>query len=371
MLTLFRHAAGSMTGTEGFPLPDAGATVCRLATGRSALLHLIHRLPSASARTVLIPAYVAEGVIQPFRLAGFEILFYRLQADLKPMVEDVATLLQRVDGSAVVVLIHYFGFSVRTDALSALLMQHDAIVVDDLAHAPLTAGPNGRLLGEGADIALYSLNKFLPVVDGAILLSRRTEIDIAIDESALPELPASAQAAYRAHLEAAAGLAASAPENAQPWLQRVGETYEGYYAVINGDLSPHRQSAESRQMEAAFPYRHLIEQRQANSRILYGELKSPAFALVYPEVPAGVVPFCIPARVPAGRRGEILERLIARGILLSTLQDKWDFIPAGKQGHFALEAAFLYEHVLIPVSEFITAEAMWYMVEQLNLIDLN
>lgn len=369
MLTLFRHPAETASGEmEAFPLPDTGASSCRLATGRSALLHFIRRLPPSCARTVLMPAYVAEGVIQPFRAAGFEIAFYRLQPDLSPVVDEVASLLQQVDGQAVVVLIHYFGFSVRSEALSAVLLRHDAIVVDDLAHAPFTAGANGRLLGEGADVALYSLNKFLPVVDGAILLSRRPDIDVAIGEAALPELPESAQAAYRAHLQAAAALAASDPADAPPWLEALGATYEGYYAVINGDLSPHRESAASRQMEGSFPYRQLIEQRQANSRILYLGLKSDAFMLVYPTLPAGVVPFCVPARVAAERRDEILERLFARGVLLSTLQDKWDFIPADRRAHFAVESAFLREHVLIPVSEFISADAMWYIVEQLNLI---
>jgi hypothetical protein len=368
MLTLFRHAADTATGDEGFPLPVHPASLCRLATGRSALLHLIHRLPPSCTRKVLLPAYVAEGVIQPFRGAGFEILFYRLQRDLSPMVEDVVALLQQANGQAVVVLIHYFGFPARSETLSSVLMQHDAIVVDDLAHAPFTAGANGRLLGEGAELALYSLNKFLPVVDGAILLSRRTEIDVSVDEGALPELPESAQAAYREHLQAATALAVAEPQEAQPWLQALGETYEGYYAVINSDLSPHRQSTASRQAEDVFPYRQLIAQRQANSRILYDGLKSSVFELVYPELPDGVVPFCIPARVSAERRGEILEQLFARGILLSTLQDKWDFIPADNKAHFAVETAFLREHVLIPVSEFISADAMGYMVEQLNLV---
>lgn len=369
MLTLFRHAVEAASGSEGFPLPRPHASLCRLATGRSALLHLIQRLPPSCAKAVLLPAYVAEGVIQPFRAAGFEIVFYRLQPDLSPDAEDVAALLRQAGGQAVVVLVHYFGFSVRSEVLASVLARHDAIVVDDLAHAPFTRADDKRLLGEAADLALYSLNKFLPVVDGAILFSRRADIDVALDEPVLPELPENAQAAYRSHLHAAEELVACGdPAQARQWLQTLGESYERYYAVINTDLAPHAQSAASRQVEAAFPYRQLIEQRQANSRILYQGLKSDAFALVYPALPPGVAPFCIPARVPAARRDEILEQLFARGIVLSTLQDKWDFIPEGRQAHFTVEAAFLQEHVLIPVSEFISADAMWYMVEQLNLI---
>jgi hypothetical protein len=50
------------------------------------------------------------------------------------------------------------------------------------------------------------------------------------------------------------------------------------------------------------------------------------------------------------------------------LQDKWDFVPAESAAQFAVETAFLREHVLIPVSEFITVDAMGDMTEQLNLI---
>lgn len=368
MLTLFRHPVEAAPAGAAFPLPH-GSSLCRLATGRSALLHLIHRLPPSCVRTVLLPAYAAEGVIQPFRAAGFEIALYRLQPDLRPDVDDVASLLQQAGGQAVMVLIHYFGFPARSDALSSVLAQHDAIVVDDLAHAPFTTTADGHFLGESSDLALYSLNKFLPVVDGAILLSNRADIDVAVDEAALPELPEEAQAAYRAHLQAAGALAGcDDPERARQWLRALGESYEQYYATINADLSPHRQSAAARRMEAAFPYRQLIEQRRTNGRLLYEGLQSSAFVPVYPTLADGVVPFCIPARVPAARRDEILERLFARGILLSTLQDKWDFVPAGRESHFAVETAFLREHVLIPVSEFISADAMWYIVEQLNLI---
>lgn len=367
MLTLFRYAAGIGGSSESFPLPVGYASQCHLATGRSALLHLVHRLPSSAAKRVLLPAYVAEGVIQPFRTAGLEIVFYRLQPDLRPDVDDVASLLGSIGAPAVVVLIHYFGFSARSTALSAVLKAHEAIIVDDLAHAPFTT-ENGRLLGEDAELALYSLNKFLPVADGAILLSRRTDVDLTIDETTLPELPKRAQAAYHAHLQAAAALAAAGPEEAQPFLQALGNTYEDYYAGINGDLSPHRQSTASKQVEGAFPYRRLMTQRRENSRTLYQGLRSAVFMPVYPELPDGVVPFCVPARVPAERRAEILQRLFARGILLSTLQDKWDFVPAGRREDFGVETAFLREHVLIPVSEFISADAMCYMVEQLNLI---
>lgn len=372
MLTMFRLATD-----EAILVPDGGkiqyppsaTSFCRLSTGRSALFHLIQRLPHPHAATVLLPAYVAEGVIQPFLKAGFTVLFYRLQPNLSPVIEDLNALLGQVQGTAVVVLVHYFGFSAHSPELTSCLRRHNPVVVDDYAHAPFTTTPTGEPLARYAEIALYSLNKFIPVVDGAILLSSRPDIDLTLDESKLDELSDDVQQAYQNHLQAGRDLfECNEPSQARRCLERLGGYYEQYYAVINSDLRAFRQSARSRRMEDKYPYGWLIKQRLNNSRIVYEGVKSPAFSLVHPALSQGAVPWCIPVRVPAGRREEILGRLFEQGVLLSTLQDKWDFVPAARKGHFAVESAFLDEHVLIPVSEFISSDAMVEMVRRLNLI---
>lgn len=370
MLTLFRLAQDKTTPkSEGskLPIPAGVTSMCRLATGRSALFNLIQRVPETYASAVLLPTYIAEGVIQPFLTAGVTVLFYRLQHDLSPRVEDVEALLEQVNGAAIFVLIHYFGFPARSLELSSVLNRYRPVVVEDCAHAMFTNMPDGQSLSENADLTLYSLNKFLPVSDGAILLSRRPDIDLSIDENSLTELPAEALEAYQSHLQAGRDLFnTSVPAQAKYFLEKLGEFYERYYAVINTDLSPFRQSARSRQIEDNFPYDSLVKKRLLNSHIVYKELKSPVFSLVYPKLPSGVVPWCIPARVPAKRRAEIIDSLFNQGVLISTLKDKWNFIPVERCGYFEFEAEFLADHVLIPISEFITADSMRLMVERLN-----
>lgn len=350
-------------------IPASVTSLCQLATGRSTLFHLIQRLPQPHAATVLLPTYVAEGVIQPFLTAGFTILFYRLQPDLSPMNGDLATLLDQVHGVAVIVLIHYFGYPAHSSELPSVLSRYHPIVVDDCAHALFTTTPDGSPLAKNADLALYSLNKFLPVVDGAILISNRSDIDLSLDEGTFAELPNEAQQAYQDHLQAGRDLFNSNdPTQTKHFLEKLEEFYERYYAIINADLSPFRQSARSRHVAEIFPYDSLIQKRLSNSRIIYEGLKSPVFSLLYPALPPGVVPWCIPAHVPAQRRTEILNCLSDQGILLSTLQDKWNFVPAERRDHYAVEVTFLDEHVLIPISEFITAASMQDMVKRLNHI---
>ncbi len=372
MLTLLRmetNFSAPVDGAGGLPLPAFARSVCRLATGRSALFHLIARLPTPHARTVLMPCYIAEGVIGPFRAADFNVRFYRLNADLTPNEADVAAILDETLGRAVFMLIHYFGFSSASKALLDMLHDHRAIVVSDCAHALLSTTEDGISLAELGDVALYSLNKFLPIADGAILLSLANDIDIAIAEERLPELPKPALAHFKRHLAECRELfMCSSASGAAKMIDALSDSYEAYYALINTDLRPYRQSDESRWIEAAYSFQNCAKVRWSHALRLYGELSSPAFNFVHATLPEGTVPFGIPARVPRQRRAELLETLSDRGILLSTLVDKWDFVPQESVGHFSVETDFLAEHVLIPVSEFLSEADMSRIITEINNI---
>src|SRR5690349_19162892 len=103
MLSLLRCSTDEARLTpDGGPafLSSPVASLCRLATGRSALFHLTKRLPAGHVRAVLMPCYVPEGVIQPFTAAGFERVFYRLRADLTPSVDHVERLLSAIGSGA-------------------------------------------------------------------------------------------------------------------------------------------------------------------------------------------------------------------------------------------------------------------------------
>jgi len=355
------------SNNESIYLPKSITSQCRLATGRSALFHFIQRLEYPYAETVLLPSYVAEGVIQPFITAGSRVIFYQLESDLTPDAKDLGLLLGEVKGKVVIVLIHYFGFSARSSELSSVLEQYQPVVIDDCAHALFTTTADGIPLAENAEIFLYSLNKFLPVTDGAILGSNRSDVNLDLEEEILTELSMDALQEFQQHLQACLELhKCSDGENAKYYLKILGEHYQSYYDIINSDLSPFRQSMHSRQIEETYPYDWLVKGRLINSRIVYSELKSGVFTLVYPTLIPGVVPWCIPARVPANRRDEIISALFEDNILLSTLQDKWDFIPREQSHRFTIEINFIEEHVLIPISEFISADSIRNMVKRLN-----
>ena len=356
MLTLLRMAtefAKRADQTDGILLPGAANSSCRLATGRSALLHLIGRLPVDYAKTVLLPCYVAEGVIKPFRVAGFDLQFYRLGTDLQPDESDVAELLEVVPTPPVFMLIHYFGYPSASPSLLAMLRQAGALVVSDCAHAPLTRTESGIPLGEIGDIALYSLNKLIPVCDGAVLSSMKSEVEVSLEEATLPGLPAATIQAYVRHLEACRLLFdAPSPASAVEYFGAIEAGYEAYYQFINDDLSPRQQSPASRYIESRFPFAEAARLRQRHGcRLHQALIAHPFIRPLWAAMPSQVVPFGIAVTIAGERRNEIQQRLIASDVLASTLVDKWDFMPRKGKTRFLVERAFLREHLLLPVSE--------------------
>jgi len=373
VLTLLRLAtdyAERTAAAEGVLLPAAASSRCRLATGRSALFHLIDRLPTTYARTVLLPCYVAEGVIQPFRAAGFALRFYRLGGALQPDEDHVGELLGELPGPPVFMLLHYFGYPSAAPSLLARLRQAGALVVSDCAHAPLTRTEDGTPLGELGDVALYSLNKFIPVCDGAILASLNPRVDLTLDEAALPALPAATVEAYGEHLAACRRLFdAPSVACAAEQLAPIGASYETYYEFINRDLSPRRQSADSRRLEARFPFAEAARQRRRHGARVHQALAGhPVIRPLWNELPSQVVPFGIAVSVADQRRDEVQHRLLDDNVLASILVDKWNFVPREDAAGFPAEQAFLRDHLLLPVSEFLSDDDTGRLIDALHRI---
>lgn len=366
MLTLLRQGTtpwgGKAAGWDHFR--PASRFMCRLATGRSALAHLAGRVkPSA----VLMPCYVPEGVIRPFVAAGIPIMFYQLGADLSPDPSSVAQVIATAGQRPLVVVIHYFGFPASVEPLRQSVAGHNGLLVEDCAHALVSRAADGTALGSRADFVLYSLNKFLPAPDGAVLLALRNDMDVTLDEASLPPLPFPALSAYADHLRLNADVAACEDgAAAMALLSSSGRAYEAYYREINTDLTVRRQSETAHAVEQGTDFADLAARRHANAVMLSAGLKNPLTQPLFPAIPTGTAPFCLPVRVPPNRRAEISQALMEEGVIASTLVDKWDFIPEDEGSPFAVERAFLAEHLLLPVSEFIEPAEIMAMLSALN-----
>jgi hypothetical protein len=340
-------------------------------TGRAAIAHLLRCLGIGPGSGVLVPAVVAEGVIQPLRWVGATPCFYRLGADLGPDPADVARCLDRHPDIRLMVIVSPCGFPIAMAPIVPLLTRFGVPLLIDCAQALASRDDAGNWMAAAGDFALYSLNKFLPVTDGAILLSHRPDVDVSLAGSALLPPSATTLAHYEAHLRLNAAILDSAsPAEAGRLLDLTGAAYDRYYAGIMGDDGPRRISDESRAGMDTADLAWLISRRRRHADAILRHLNHPALRPLFNTLPTGVVPFAVPALVPSGCRPAVLAALWEQGVLLSTLSDRWDFVPPDAAGDFTWERTFLDRNVLIPVNEGLSDEQVTMMVTTMNQLPI-
>ncbi len=145
------------------PPEAAGGTFRYTLNGRSALYLLLRGLDLGPRDEVLVPAFICESVVQGVAAAGALPVPYDVGPDGQV---DVAGLADQVGpGTRAVITVHYFGFPQDVEGLVRLLRPRGVLVVEDCAHAWLSS-VGGRAVGTLGDAAIYSIRKFLPMIDG-------------------------------------------------------------------------------------------------------------------------------------------------------------------------------------------------------------
>ncbi|OIQ49235.1 DegT/DnrJ/EryC1/StrS aminotransferase family protein [Pseudodesulfovibrio hydrargyri] len=360
------------------PPPETGGGVeqwtprcsssCFASTGRSLVAFLVDTLGLSSDHTCLIPAYVPEGVVQPLRMSGIRVDFYRVDHRLFADPERLSRQVEKDPSVRLVVLIHPFGFEQPVRPIRDMLSGRGIAILEDCAQALLSRTEDGTTLGQEGDFSLFSLNKFLPVPDGAVLQShcRGTSVDCG-QLARGPEGWRESILAYEEHLRLNHALLTSTSPDRR-LLEETGEAYERYYSFVNRELGLSAPSDVTLDRLRRLAPGAMAEARRRNCALLYAGLKQTTFRFVYPQWDDRTVPMAVPVRVRPEERERIADRLFERNILLSTLVDKWNFIPPGRESAFPAESEFMASHLLVPVNEFLSSEEMEYMVATMNQI---
>ncbi len=130
-------------------------------SGRDALKALAKR---TGRKRVLLPALCCESMLVPFRLAGYEIVLYRLTEDLRADETDVIGKLR--DGDLLLYMA-YFGIRPFTDAFLQSLRKsgRDVFLTEDRTQ-DILAPEDGRFR---PDATLASLRKWAALPEGGML----------------------------------------------------------------------------------------------------------------------------------------------------------------------------------------------------------
>lgn len=149
-------------------LPAYEDDKCTLfALGRNAMYAACQILKIKSEDEVLTPAFDSDGSLQPFRAIGCRLKFFRsdpytLQADLDDIKKQITTRTKLIH------IINHFGLPQNWNDLLPFRDKSGIPILEDNAYS-LFSKINNRPFGTFGDMAVFSLRKDLPLIEGGML----------------------------------------------------------------------------------------------------------------------------------------------------------------------------------------------------------
>lgn len=315
----------------------------------------------------MVPAYVAEGAIVPFRKQEIRISFYRSAENLDIDAGDIARTLKSDPSVKAVLAIHYFGYVQDLKAVKELCKARGVLLFEDCAHALFSRCPGGETVGFQGDISFYSFPKITPTPDGAYFCINNPGIASIAESFGETARPGKGEWAGRTHY---GFLRLQHLE--RRWNGRPGDgllniashlLYAAYYHDLR-DLRVEKMSLLSRHILDRYPCAETIETVTARSREIYEGVDRENFRFVFPEFRPGLVVIGVP--LLADNRDDCVKRLRRKGIHCATFVRHWNFIPVGRSGEFENESQFRDRHILVPVSPYFSARDAAYIVSAMN-----
>lgn len=318
------------------------ASYCFLATGRSCLAHMIERYDPSH---VVMPSMVPDGLIAPFEVAGVSLVNYRLNDDLSPNAESMWDAVNDSRATRpLVVVVDYLGYEMPTREATIIAHKHGGLCLEDCAHSLASLDETDTRC---SDVTLYSMNKILPVPDGAMMYSKSPELNLEIKQLLdMPTLDTDALNAYTEHL--ACNRVMQVSKEVDAWFL-VAETlskeaYERYYQHISNNMDKRKPSSLARFTLEHVDIAETVKKRKANAALIIKHLRPEQL------YNTGTPVMAIPIR--CRNRDKSIQTLREHGIACSYFKDHWREPPA-----WALhEQMFWDTHLLLPVNEHLKTE---------------
>jgi perosamine synthetase len=143
-----------------YPFAEPGLTLTHL--GRGGVWLALRALGLGRGSRLAMPAYHCGSEVEAAHLAGIELDFYRVDAQLRVDEDDLSRAAAASDATY---LISCFGFPMPNPPA-------DTRVIEDAAHGLFSRDPDGRPLGSCGDAAVFCPRKSLGTPDGGAVLLR-------------------------------------------------------------------------------------------------------------------------------------------------------------------------------------------------------
>lgn len=260
-----------------------------LSSGRDCISYLIKSLELGEKSYVLLPSYLCESVLVPFGKFGVKYGFYKVDGNLRIVLNDLKRKLEK-NKPDLLFVIHYFGVEQpKIGEIKRLCEKNEVKLVEDQVQSFLSSYP------VAGDYMFNSYRKFLPVPDGAFLLGN-------FDRKIGLEKPNKSYVKTRLY----AGLLKNFGFMKPFWKKRFVNSEE--YLIDLGGLN--KMSRISKYLLNRIDFRAIVERRRKNYLYLVNKLRDVGF--LYPEISKSVCPLGCPILVDD--RDEVRKILIKNKI---------------------------------------------------------
>ena len=135
--------------------------------GRNAIFAACRILNITENDEVLAPAWICDEALQPFRIIGCKISFYLTNPNTFEV--DLLSIKNKINNKTKLIhIVNHFGHSQKWDELQKGLKYYQIPILEDNAFS-LFSSYKGKSLGTFGDLAIFSLRKSFPVIDGGML----------------------------------------------------------------------------------------------------------------------------------------------------------------------------------------------------------
>ncbi|MDD0852515.1 DegT/DnrJ/EryC1/StrS family aminotransferase [Halobacteriovorax sp. GB3] len=123
-------------------------------------------------RRVLAPASICSVAIAPIINQGYEILYYDIDDQFNPVLNENLDL----TNVSIFLYVNFFGLSSSAQKVREFCNQHQIYMIEDCA---LTMPSSDQSqIGKIGDFSIFSLRKFLPIPDGAVLVCNNEQFNL-------------------------------------------------------------------------------------------------------------------------------------------------------------------------------------------------
>lgn len=272
-------------------------------SGRAALTAIIIDMKRRRVRSVCLPEYCCESMIEPFLRQGFEISFYSVWHD----ADGIKLSIDRGQNCDAVLLINYFGFMGKmVKMLIHKCHQARKIVILDQTHAVFRETDN-----YGADYIFGSYRKWTGVDIGFAYARDREKLpswDLTVNGAKYLLLRKQARR-IKAQFVAGGYRDEKLRKKQLALFSKAEKLLDWDYLSDTDD--------ENKALVVALNKDYIEEKRRGNAKIIYDYFKHKQLKLCRPlfyELPKDTIPLTVPVMVAEGKRDSLSTYLREHGM---------------------------------------------------------